>query len=203
MLIDVSQRIEQGSVFRLGTPPVEISSKAFFHESEGKYETTMLSLAAHTATHIDLVYRAKRLPLKRMIGKGKLVDITQITDREVQIAEMQNQVKIQPDDFVFFRTGWSKWLGTERYYHHPELSQAVIEWLASMQVNMIGIDALGLGRGRKHGQYDRYLAEKDIFVIENLDNLSAIPVKEFTVYCFPLKVEDVDAIPARVVVEIP
>jgi kynurenine formamidase len=78
----------------------------------------------------------------------------------------------------------------------------VVQWLASSKVNAVGIDALGLGRDRRHGEYDRLLAKSDVFVIENLANLRAVPTGEFTVYCLPLSIEDIDAIPARVLVGI-
>jgi hypothetical protein len=42
MLIDVSMPIVAGAVFRLGTPPVEIATRTFYHQSEGEYETVML-----------------------------------------------------------------------------------------------------------------------------------------------------------------
>jgi len=38
-----------------------------------------------------------------------------------------------------------------------------------------------------------------IFIIENL---AAITTNEFKVYCLPLHIENIDAIPARVIVEI-
>lgn len=201
MLIDVSQEIKPGSVFRLGTPPVEITSREFFHESEGTYKSTMLSLSAHTATHIDLVYMEKHVSLERMIGRGKLIDVTEIIGREIQITDIENQVEIESGDFVFFRTDWSTFLGTEKYHAHPEISKAVVDLLVLKKINMVGIDALGLGQDRKHGEHDRFLAQNDIFIIENLTNLSAIPTQEFRVYCFPLKFKSTDAIPARVVIE--
>ncbi len=201
MLIDVSQKIERGSVYRLGTPPVEIAPQGFYHESEGKFETTMLTLAAHTATHIDLVHRDRCLGLGRMIGRGKLLDVTQVSGRQIRITDIKEQVRIQNGDFVFFRTDWSTHLGTELYYAHPELSLEVVDWLAHKEINMVGIDALGLGRGRLHQEYDQLFADHDVFVIENLTNLSAIPSREFRVFCFPLRIEDIDAIPTRVVVE--
>ena len=115
--------------------------------------------------------------------------------------DVKHQVEIESGDFVFFRTGWSEFVGTMKYYDHPELSLEVVQWLVSKNINAVGIDALGLGRDRRHGEYDRLLAKNDIFVIENLANLSAIPQKKFNTYCFPLKIENTDAIPARVVVE--
>ena len=202
MLIDVSMPIAAGSVFRLGTPPVEIATHKFHHESEGEYETVMLSLPAHTATHVDLVLRERRIAPGRMIGKGKLVDVTGVAGNQIQLGDIEHQVGIQTGDFVFFRTDWSKFAGTDRYYEHPELSLEVVQWLASSKVNAVGIDALGLGRGRRHGSHDRLLAGNDVFVIENLANLCAVPTREFTVYCFPLSIESIDAIPARVLVGI-
>jgi len=194
--------IAAGSVFRLGTPPVEIATHKFHHESEGEYETVMLSLPAHTATHVDLVFRERRIAPGRMIGKGKLVDVTSVAGNQIQLSDIEHQVGIQIGDFVFFRTDWSKFAGTDRYYKHPELSLEVVQWLASSKVNAVGIDALGLGRDRRHGNYDKLLAGNDVFVIENLANLYAVPKREFTVYCFPLSIESIDAIPARVLVGI-
>ena len=202
MLIDVSMPITAGSVFRLGTPPVEIALRRFYHESEGKYESIVLSLSAHTATHVDLVYAENRFEPERMIGRGKLIVVTQSPGSEIRLDDIEHQVEIESGDFVFFRTDWSKFVHTEEYYNHPELSPEVVQWLVSKRINAVGIDALGLGRARRHGEYDRLLVKNNIFVIENLANLSAIPRKEFKVYCFPLKIENIDAIPARVVVEI-
>jgi kynurenine formamidase len=209
MLIDVSMTIEPGSVFRLGTPAVEIASRRFYHESVGEYESTMISISAHTATHVDLVFTEKRIDPRRMIGTGKLIDVTQdfgelrqaVAGGAIRLDDVKHQVEIESGDFVFFRTDWSEFVGTMKYYDHPELSLEVVQWLVSKNVNAVGIDALGLGRGRRHGEYDRLLARNNIFVIENLANLSAIPKKKFNTYCFPLKIENTDAIPARVVVE--
>lgn len=68
---------------------------------------------------------------------------------------------------------------------------------------MAGIDdALGLGKGNNHGAYDRYLAGKGIYIIENLTNLDFIKNETFKVCCFPLTVDNLEAIPARVLVEV-
>lgn len=202
MLIDVSMSITPGSVFRLGTPPVDIARRRFYAESEGEYETVMLSLPAHTATHVDLVFPDNRIGLDQMIGPGKLIDATAVRENSIQLADVEGQVALCEGDFVLFRTDWSQFVGTEKYHSHPELTPEVVQWLISKKVNAVGIDALGLGLGRTHGEYDRLLIKNGVFVIENLANLSRIPANEFKVYCFPLRMEGVDAIPARVVIEI-
>lgn len=202
MIIDVSMTIENGSVFRLGTPAIQITSQRFHHESEGEYESIMISLPAHSATHVDLVFADRRIDPERMIGNGRLIDVSQLRGREIQLADVRHQADIESGDFVFFRTDWSRFVNTKEYYDHPELSLEVVQWLIAKKINAVGIDALGLAQGRRHGECDRLLARHDIFVIENLANLAAIPQRQFKTYCFPLKIENTDAIPARVVVEI-
>jgi kynurenine formamidase len=203
MLIDVSMPIAAGSVFRRGTPAVEIATHKFYDASEGEYETVMLALPAHTATHVDLVFRERRIPPGRMIGRGKLFDVTSAAGEQIRLRDFEQQVGIQAGDFALFRTDWSQCAGTDRYHKHPELALEVVQWLVSNKVNAVGIDAPGLGRERRHGEYDRLLAENDVFVIENLANLGAVPTdRAFTVYCLPLSIEDIDAIPARVLVGI-
>ncbi|MEJ2732842.1 MAG: cyclase family protein [Anaerolineae bacterium] len=202
MLIDVSIPITPGSVFRRGTPPVDIATRRFYDESEGEYQTVMLSLPAHTATHIDLVFPGNSIGLEQMIGPGKLLDATAVRGSSIGLADVEGEVELCEGDFVLFRTDWSRFVGTDRYYRHPELTPEVVQWLISKKVNAVGIDAGGLGVGRTHGEYDRLLVKNGIFVIENLANLAQIPGGRFKVYCFPLKIEGVDAIPARVVVEI-
>lgn len=202
MLIDVSMTIKNGSVFRLGTPPVQIDSQQFHHEAEGEYESIMIQVPAHTATHVDLVFPGRRMDPDRMIGAGKLIDATRFKSGEITLADVRNHVEVEAGDFVFFRTDWSQFADTQRYYDHPELSLELVEWLAECRVNAVGIDALGLARGRGHGEFDRFLARRDVFVIENLANLAAIPQGRFRVYCLPLKIENTDAIPARVLVEV-
>lgn len=201
MLIDVSMPITPGAVFRRGSPPVEIARRTFSNESEGEYETVVLTMPIHTATHIDLVFSERRIPPERLMGRGKLVDVTGVPGGLIQLHDVEDKAAIHQGDFVFFRTDWSRYAGTDRYFRHPELSLEVVQWLASTGVNAVGIDAQGLAQDLRHGEFDRFLARADVFVIENLVNLCQVPTKEFHVYCFPLSIEGIDAIPARVLVD--
>ena len=204
MRIDVSMPLRKGAVFRLGTPPVDVATRRFRHAAEGDYETTMLSLPAHAATHVDLVRRDLSFGPDRMFGAGKLIDVSGKDDGAVvSLAEVERQATPAPGDFVFFRTDWSRFAGSDRYYRHPELSEDVVRWLIAGKVNAVGIDALGLGRDGNHGRFDRWLVDNGIFIVENLVHLDAIPPGPFRVCCMPLNVENVDALPARVVVETP
>jgi len=161
----------------------------------GSSGLVMLSLPAHSGTHVDLVFPERRIAPERMIGPGKLIDVTNAVGDQVTLGDVEDHGPLQSGDFVFFRTDWSEFAGTERYWDHPELSPEVIEWLIRGKVNAVGIDALGLGLGGRHGELNKLLAE-------NLANLCSVPQYAFTVYCLPLSLDGVDAIPTRVLVGI-
>ena len=202
MFVDISMPIQKGSVFHKGCAPVDISSRTFHNDYEGTYETTMLTMALHTATHIDFVFPGKEFPMERMIGQGRVFDVAKAGDGTIGLKDLGKNAEADKGDFIFFRTNWSRFLGTDKYFEHPELSMEVLNWLISKEVNVVGIDAQGLARAARHGEYDRFMLKHDIPVVENLVNLSALPQSRFTVYCFPIKIENVDAMPVRVVVEI-
>jgi kynurenine formamidase len=202
MLIDVSLRLKDGMFFRKGSPSFSITQLKCFHEGEGQYETSMINTPSHIGTHIDIVNKNNKIELSRFIGRGVLIDISNCNLDPITLNNIHNKDLVKKDDFVFFRSCWSKNIGDEKYFDHPELSFEIIEWLSKRKVNMVGIDALGLGKGKNHGAYDKYLAGNGIYVIENLINLDSIKDEIFTVYCFPLNIENLEAIPARVVVQI-
>ena len=202
MLVDISLPIKRGTVFRKGGMPVDISSRTFRNGTDGFYKADILTMALHTATHIDLVFAGKEFALERMIGQGRVFNVTKAGKNTITLNDLGNNQEVEEGDFVFFRTDWSKFLGTDRYFEHPELSLELINWLILKRINVVGIDAQGLARDPKHGDYDRLMLKNDIVVLENLVNLSALPKDKFRVYCFPVKIENADAMPARVVAEV-
>jgi kynurenine formamidase len=201
MLVDVSLGLRNGMVFRKGSPPLELKTVKCIDANEGEYETTVLSTALHIGTHIDIIDKSKSIAINRFIGRGILLDVSKVLSSTITLQEIKNQVEVLNNDFVFIKTCWDRFLGEEKYFEHPELSFEAVKWLKNKKVNMIGIDAPGLGRKKNHGLYDKYLADNNIFVIENLANLHLIREQVFKVYCFPLSIANVEAIPARIIVE--
>lgn len=201
MLIDISTPIQAGAVFRVGSPAVNIETRTCVDERDEAYETTVISMPSHTATHLDLVSKERSVDLHRMISNAWIIDVTQSTGGKITRDDL-GDIRVRPDDSVLFRTDWSRYIDTARYYEHPELTPDVLDWLIERRVNIVGIDAQGLGQGATHGEYDHKLARHDIYVLENLANLAAIPQSTCTLYCFPLLLEQIDAIPARAVAQV-
>lgn len=201
MLIDISTPIQSGAVFRIGAPAVNLESRICVDENGAAYETTLIAMPAHTGTHIDLVSKERSVELHRMIGRAWVLDVTRAKGGKITRQDC-GAVRVQPNESVLFRTDWSQYLDTARYYDHPELAPDVVDWLIDCCVNIVGIDALEFGQGAAPGDYARKLARHDIYMLKNLTNLAAIPATTCTLYCFPLPIDQIEAIPARVIVEV-
>ena len=152
-------------------------------------------------THIDVMNTDVIIENDRLISEGVKFDVSNITNRAIKLDDLELS-RIKEGVYVLFQTNCDEYLDDdEKYSNHPEISMEVIEYLVDKKVNMIGIDTLGLGLRRNHGTIDEYLAKNKIYGIENLANLKSIPEENFKVYCFPIKIEGLDALPARLLVE--
>jgi len=161
----------------------------------------------HIGTHLDWNPDIS-LDLSRFISPGKLIDVRAILDNPVDIKALRPDsagVTINRGDFVIIRTGWlARTYGQPEYFNNgPELTPPAIEFLASLQPNMIAVDAPGLARRDRHSQVDRYLAECDIPVVENITGTGQLPVSGFTIYCFPLTFTNLSGLPVRLLADCP
>lgn len=202
MIVDITQKTRIGRVYREGSKPLEVQQVTRSSKSGKEYTTTSFSCDVHNmGTHIDVMSSEVILENERLIGTGIKFDVSHIVDRPVELNDLDLSL-VEEGKFVFFQTNWDKYLDDEdRYNNHPEISMEVMEYLVEKKVNMIGIDTLGLGLGKNHGLIDVFLGKYGSYAIENLANLDQIPEKGFRVYCLPMKIEGIDAFPARILVE--
>ena len=202
MIIDITQTTKIGRVYRDGSEPLKVEKVKRFSKSGSEYTTTSFSCDVHNmGTHIDVMGLDILIKNERLVSPGIKFDVSNIIDRPIKLSDLDLS-RVKEGVYVFFQTSWDKYFkDEEKYNNHPEVSKEVIEYLVDKKVNMIGIDTLGLGVGRNHGLIDVYLGKNKTYAIENLTNLENIPEENFKVYCLPMKVEGLDALPVRILVE--
>ena len=159
----------------------------------------------HMGTHFDTM--GKTFSLDYCECRGVIFDVSTLGERDIELADI-DAGKISGGDFVLFCTGtseryeyWSKDYST----HYPQLSWDVIKLLVDKKVHIIGIDARGLRKGAEHPEADKFCADNDVFIVENLVNLNkvvATGAQNFTVHTYPLNLVGFSGIPCRVVAEI-
>lgn len=162
------------------------------------------------------------LPLERMILKFVLIDVSRWSGKnrsyQARVSDFADWEKyhgrIPERTFVLVRTGYSKnfddrekYLGTLRrgkdaadYVRFPGLHPAAAEWLVKRGAAGVGIDSASIDTGLSRDFAARKtLAEAGLPVLENLDNLEALPEEGGWLLAFPMKVKAGTGAPARVI----
>lgn len=185
MLIDLTLRI---------TP--NMLSNAQQHEKK--------ALTGHLGTHFDVMN--KEFPLEYTERTGIVFDVSQVRNRDIDCIDI-DLGRISNEMFVAFYTGYleAEGYGTKRYFtQHPQLSDALIDYLLAKGVSIIGIDFAGIRRGAQHTPKDQYCADHGVFIIENLCNLHTLATQQatFIANTYPMNYADMTGLPCRVIAKL-
>jgi arylformamidase len=203
MLYDITRTISPETYVWPGVPKAAISP--VLHLSEGaSVNLTMLHLSPHTGTHADAYYHYEldgahpaAIPLEPYLGRARLVTVH------------KQDGPLFPEDFAHVSLA-----GAERLLIHssvsdrpdhewppafPYLSLPLIEWLASLDIRLIGldspsVDALDSTELMCHHALYRYRMVN----IENL-YLHDVPDGDYELVALPLKLDLACASPVRAV----
>lgn len=162
------------------------------------------ALLGHLGTHFDVMN--KEFPLEYMERNAIVFDVSQIVNREIESLDIDLE-KVNGDMFVAFYTGFieEKGYGGHAYFsEHPQLSVDLINALVEKGVSIIGIDFAGVRRGSEHTPMDQFCADKGVFIVENLCNLSEVLEHDiyFQAYTCPMNFTEMTGLPCRVVAKV-
>ncbi|WP_419420783.1 cyclase family protein [Legionella sp. D16C41] len=171
---------------------------AFFHLNK-------IYLGNHTGTHIDFPAHVIRegktsndFLIDRLIGKGLII---QVPDNEISITK--TFVKNQPiltNDFVFFKTANSKLSKNSTFTkNYVYIEPDAAEELLKKGIKIVGIDYISVDKYEFEDlPVHKALLANDILIVENLE-LNHVPNGRYTIYIMPLKINNLDGLPARVI----
>lgn len=196
-VIDITAPIFEGMPVYKNKPEKQpqISTVTNAHVTESR-----ISLDVHTGTHVDA-------PL-HMMNEGKTIETVQIEDlvrfckvfdlTEVSEKITKNDIEalgIKNEDFVLFKTknSFDEGFNFEFIY----VAQDAAEYLAEIGISGVGVDALGIERAQEGHPTHRALMGRDIIIIEGLQ-LKDVQSGEYFMVAAPLKLQGVDAAPARI-----
>lgn len=136
----------------------------------------------------------------------------------LKLALEKNGGALVPGCAILLRTGQEKYtLSDPEWYSYPGMTRQGTLFLAEFGAKVLGTDAIGWDRPfavmrnafKKTGNaaeiWDGHFAGRDreIFIVQQMDNLVALPPHGFKVGFFPMKLAHCSAAPARVVAFIP
>jgi len=202
--MDATVPIKSGMISWPNNPIVSVSVFKSI-KNGGSSNVSLLTLGSHTGTHVDAprhfldgAASVDDMPAELMMGKVRVIEIKDPVAIDVQELKAK---KIRSGQKVFFRTRNSKasWWQNGFAEDFVFLTLAAAEYLVSRRVSMVGIDILSVGGyGQPEGKaVHKAMLSSGIWIVEGLDLTRARPGR-YDILCFPLKIHEGDAAPARV-----
>jgi arylformamidase len=166
-----------------------------------------LGMSSHTLTHVDppghFIDRGltvDRLPLDVLIGPAIVVEPH--PQKNLITATDLGQLGLRDVERVLIKTRNSDlWTGGPYEFQsdYVSLSKDAAAWLVSKGIKLVGVDYLSVEayEAREHSVHHTLLG-KGVVVVEGL-NLTQVPEGRYQLICLPLKIQNGDGAPARVV----
>ncbi len=202
-LYDVTRPLSPALPVYPGDPVIELTPIAQCAWGDGANVTRMV-LSSHTGTHIDAPRHffdegvaVDQLDLQVLIGPARVVEVpceSHITVADLRLHDLQDVARVllkTPNGLLWDRPGF------QTAYH--ALTPEAAAWLVSCGVRLVGIDYLSVDAYEAADfPVHRRLLQAGVVIVEGLD-MRAVPPGDYELYALPLRLEDGDGAPARVV----
>jgi len=169
-----------------------------------------------TGTHIDApVYMSssglsvETLPLEQLVVPACVIDLSKTATAEKVISPEDIHYfetfhgTIPPNSLVIAYTGWSRHWPNEKAYRNgmlfPVFGVEAIELLLTRNIAGVAIDTLTLEKLGGSYPCHRLLMDAGKYIIENIAHCSQMPPMGAYVAALPLKIENGQEAPARVI----
>jgi arylformamidase len=168
------------------------------------YTVSMLSLGVHTGTYVDAPAHfiqhgtgIDALSIDNLIRPAQVIQIHH--PKMITVEEIRSR-RIQAGARVLFKTQNSlgRWEGDAFAPDYIYLARDAARFLVMRRVRTVGMDYLSIGSMDDGPETHRELLGAGICIIEGL-NLASVTEGAYDLVCLPLKIQDGDGAPARVV----
>jgi kynurenine formamidase len=206
-IVDLSVPVTNETPVYPGDPAPNIFPAATI--SKEGYNVSKLEIGSHTGTHVDAPFhihskgsRMDEVPLDEFIGEGVLIDVTNknpcsgISLKDVHV----NLPFLGPGKIALFHTGWSKYMGTDKYFSHPYVELEVVQEFLKRGIRTFFIDAVNIDPpdGRSFACHEAITGVNGI-IGENFTNFDQIDFDKPLILALPLKLTGLDGSPVRAV----
>lgn len=199
-IIDISLPISNETLVHPSEDFLTIEPNREF-EKDG-VRTSKITSGSHTGTHIDaprhFLEKGKgidEINLEKCMGPCQVIEIPE----EVEIIEKSHVAGKINSPRVLFKTKNSSLLSKPYTKEFTSLSVSGAEYLIEKKVVLVGIDYVGIEASGSPGHpVHTKLLEKEVVIVEGL-NLSNVTEGNYELRILPLRLENLDAAPARAI----
>lgn len=202
-LYDLTANISSSLVVYPGDPSFSKEQVCSLETGE-KFNLCQMHLVNHAGTHVDFPCHtviggksSSAFPLEYLTGPGVIINVPSASQSITK--DFVSQQSIIKNDIVFFKTENSKKSKHESFMdQYVYIEPDAAEELFKKGAKIVGIDYISVDK------YDdaelsvhNILLSKEILIVEGLE-LKDIPEGRYEIFIMPLKVDDLDGLPARV-----
>ena len=168
--------------------------------TNGHVTESRISMDVHTGTHVDAPLHMindgdtiETIQIEKLVRAVKVFDLTGVEEK-ISFHDIKD-LDIVENDFILFKTK-NSW-DTEFNFDFIYVAEDAASFLAEKGISGVGIDALGIERAQEGHPTHRSLMSSDVIIMEGLQ-LKEIEAGQYFMVAAPLKIENTDASPARV-----
>jgi len=206
-IIDLSQLLHAEMPVFPGAPQPQFQQIARV-ETNG-FRVANATMNYHVGTHMDapahMIANGKTLDafsVDHFVGKAAIINFANLSSETITLEAIQKYEPILHQiEYLLLKTEWSKYWGSEQYFkNYPTLTPEAAKWLTGFPLKGIGLDAISIDPITSTDfEIHRILLDKEILIVENLNNLNAIDADFFEFFSMPLWIKHADGSPVRAV----
>jgi len=208
-LYDATLPLSEKTIVYPGDPTLKITPVSSLEVGD-ICNVSKIEMGSHFGTHVDFPRHVFRngatsdfFPIDRFTGRGVIIDVPS----DIKVISSQTLCStpyhdIDSDLIILLKTRNSMlWNGGSFVEDYVYLDISAAEWLISKRPRLVGIDYVSVDVYNSGDlPVHRLLLSNNIPILENLD-LSGISGGYYDIYCLPISIVGIDALPARVLIK--
>lgn len=201
--IDISVPIHDGMLSWPSNPDVEVTQYGTIPEKGSN--SLKIVAGSHFGTHVDapkhFVDSGRTIDViepERFLGPVRVVDLVGLKNDQIGPADLEPLVPSGTERVILKTQNTARELMAKPFTEdYVALSGDGSQWLAERGVRLVGIDYLSIQKRGPDRRGHTELLGKDIVILEGLW-LKEVPAGTYDLVALPLRIQDGDGAPARV-----
>jgi arylformamidase len=198
-IYDISVTIKDGMTVYKNKPEKQPHVRVVQDFSTATAHESRVDMDVHCGTHLDAPLHMvpggatiETIGLEQLVGPARVLDLTHVSDA-ITVEDLQ-KYDVQEGEWLLFKTRNSN---VEAFdFDFVYLNEEAAKFVAARGIRGVGTDALGIERSQAGHPTHKTLFKHDVLIVEGL-RLKDVPEGEYFMVIAPLKLEGIDAAPAR------
>lgn len=198
-IYDISVTIKAGMTVYKNKPEKQPNIRVVQDFSTATAHESRVDMDVHCGTHLDAPLHMvpggatiESIGLEQTVGPARVLDLMHVQDA-ITVADLQ-PFDIKEGEWLLFKTRNS--LVEEFDFDFVYLDAEAAQYVADRKVRGVGTDALGIERAQAGHPTHKTLFKHGVLIVEGL-RFKDVPGGDYFMVIAPLKLEGIDAAPAR------